>query len=382
MRIYIDVSVLTLATYITGIQRATIEIATGLISCKNNEVVLLYYNASRNEFYRINNEAFVTYYRTHKGIKEKMITKTEVPLSQMGEGSIFFDLDGAWMGRIKRSYLLPILKKQGCKIVAHIYDIISVTHPQYCEERGVYNFMDYLGAHLKYADKIITNADATVKELEKLTEQLGCALPKCEVVGLGANFQKKNIKEEQVDAAVAELVKEKPYILMVGTLEPRKNHKLLLNAYEGQLKQLGYNIIFAGYMGWNMECFEERLKTHPDFGKGVFHFSDLNDSSISYLYHNAKFLAFCSYSEGFGLPIIEALQRGTPVLAADVPVLREVGKEFCLWFEQDNAEMLCDVVQSYTQDELQYRELKERIKSFKASNWDKTLGEIKKCLDY
>lgn len=381
MRIYIDVSVLTLATYITGIQRATIEIATRLISCYNREVVLLYYNASKNEYYRIDNEAFVAYYLKHKGIKEKMITKEKVPFSDMGENTIFFDLDGVWMGRIKRSYLLPILKEQGCRIVAHIYDIISITHPQYCEERGVYNFMDYIAAHMKYADKIIVNAEATVRELENLSRQIGCPLPECEVVRLGADFRNKDVIEAQVDISVVEVVKSKPYILMVGTLEPRKNHKLLLNAYENRLKNLGYNIIFAGYMGWNMEQFEERLKSHPDFGKGIYHFSNLSDSSVAYLYRYARFLAFCSYSEGFGLPIIEALQRGTPVLAADVPVLREVGGEFCVWFEQDNAEMLCDVVEAYTKDMMQYEKLKGKVKLFKAANWDETLSGINACLE-
>ena len=55
-------------------------------------------------------------------------------------------------------------------------------------------------------------------------------------------------------------------------------------------------------------------------------------------------MVFASYTEGFGLPIIEALQKGTPVVAADVPVLREVGNEMCLWFEQDNVEDLVEKI--------------------------------------
>lgn len=381
MRIYIDVSVLTLATYVTGIQRATIEITSRLMSCKDKEVVLLYYNVSKNVYFKIDNDAFTEYYVAHKGTKEKMITKSQVSISDMGEGTIFFDLDGAWMGRIKRSYLLPILKRQGCKIVAHIYDIISITHPQFCEERGVYNFMDYIGAHLMYADKIIVNAKATVKELEKLSQQVGCNLPKCEVVYLGADFQKGDVQETQIDASIKEIVKGKPYILMVGTLEPRKNHKLMIEAYDRGLKELGYHVIFAGYLGWNMKQFEQEMKDHADYGKGIYHFVGLDDVTISYLYQNAKFLAFCSYTEGFGLPIIESLQRGTPVLAADVPVLREVGGGFCLWFEQDNAQMLCDVVKEYTKNALQYEKLKEQVRLFQAANWDETIRKINSCLE-
>lgn len=370
MKIYIDVSVLTLATFVTGIQRVTGEIAVRLIDSEESEVVLLHYHAADNVYYRIDNKAFVRYYMEHKGIKEKMITKEQIPIRTIGEGSVFFDLDAAWMCRMKRSYLLPILKEQGARIVAHIYDIISITHPQYCLERGVYNFMDYIGAHLQYADSIIVNAKATVDELEKLTARLGCKLPPCHVVPLGADFRaRKEITDRDVDSTLVHAVKDKPYILMVGTIEPRKNHKLLLEAYDKGLKELGYNIIMAGYLGWNMEEFAEQLHNHPDYGTRIYHFEGLDDDGITYLYQHAKFLAFLSYTEGFGLPIIEAIQRGTPVIAADVPVLREVGGEYCVWFEQDNAEALCEVVKCYDIGDVEYSETKKILKSFEACKW-------------
>ena len=346
MKIYIDVSVLTLATFVTGIQRVTREITIRLIEKEQENVVLLHYNARENIYHRINNDAFCQYYRYGKGVKNKMITRERIELSEMTEGDVFFDLDAAWMCRVKRSWLLPILKKQGVRIVAHIYDIISITHPQYCLERGVYNFMDFIGAHLQYADDIIVNAQATVDELQRLTQRLRISLPTCHVVPLGADFAKQEIiTEDQVPKNVVEAVQNRPYILMVGTIEPRKNHKLLLEAYDKGLKEMGYNIIMAGYMGWNMEGFEQKLESHPDYGKRIFHFTGLDDKAIAFLYQHAKFLAFCSYTEGFGLPIIEAIQRGTPVLAADVPVLREVGGDYCVWFEQDNAEELCEAVE-------------------------------------
>lgn len=382
MKIYIDISVLTLATFVTGIQRVTQEIAVRLIEKEKDNIVLLHYNAKENVYYRIDNTLFCEFYLHGKGIKNRMITKKKVLLEEIRKGSIFFDLDAAWMCRVKRSYLLPILKKQGTTIIAHIYDIISITHPQYCLQRGVYNFMDFIGAHLQYADKIIVNADATKSELEGLAARLKCELPPCYVVPLGADFSEKNVaKKEDVSSELMTAAADKPYILMVGTIEPRKNHKLLLEAYDKGLKKLGYNVIFAGYMGWNMEEFEQRLKEHPDFSKGIYHFTGLRDNEISYLYKHAKFLAFCSYTEGYGLPIIEAIQRGTPVIAADVPVLREVGGEYCVWFEQDNAEELCEIVQEFNIDNIQYKRLKNHIAEYQTINWKNAFGRMWDCLD-
>lgn len=381
MKIYIDVSVLTLATFVTGIQRVTREITIRLIEKEQENVVLLHYNARDNVYHRIDNVAFCQYYRHGKGVKNKMITRERIELSDMAEGDVFFDLDAAWMCRVKRSWLLPLLKKQGVRIVAHIYDIISITHPQYCLERGVYNFMDFIGAHLQYADDIIVNAQATVDELQKLTQRLGISLPPCHVIPLGADFAKQEIiTEDQVPKNVVEAVQDRPYILMVGTIEPRKNHKLLLEAYDKGLKEMGYNIIMAGYMGWNMEEFEQKLESHPDYGKRIFHFTGLDDKAIAFLYQHAKFLAFCSYTEGFGLPIIEAIQRGTPVLAADVPVLREVGGDYCVWFEQDDAGELCEAVCALANSSGWYEKLKNNNKCFHAVTWEKCHSMMDKVL--
>ncbi len=380
-KIFIDVTVLILATFITGIQRVTREICLRTIEAHKGRVFLIHYNAAEDMYYRVDNDGFVAYYTGGRYIKERMVTKERVLLTDIDEDSVFFDLDAAWMCRMKRSYLLPILKKQGVHIVAHIYDIISITHPQYCLERGVYNFMDYIGAHLLYADVFIVNAEATVNEIKKLAENIACRMPDCIVVPLGADFgEKKQISRSDVSEKVAEAASA-PYILMVGTIEPRKNHKLLLKAYDLQLKEMGYHIIFAGSMGWRMEDFREQLENHPDFGNGVYHFEGLDDNAIAYLYQNALFLAFCSYTEGFGLPIIEAIHHGTPVLAADVPVLREVGRDYCIWFEQDNAEELCNKIKFFS-NEKKYKEIKDGMTDYQYAGWENSYKEMEKVLNY
>lgn len=377
MKIYIDVSVLTLATFVTGIQRVTREVAVRFIERSGDDVWLLHYNAAKNAYRRIDNRLFCEYYLYGRGVKNRMITRSEVPLSEIRRGTVFFDLDAAWMSRVKRSYLLPILKRQGARIVAHIYDIISVTHPQHCLQRGVYNFMDFLGAHLLYADQMIVNASATAAELKKLSEELEIALPPCEVIPLGADFGKRaEVIGGQVSEELRSVAEGRPYILMVGTIEPRKNHKLLLKAYETGLKEMGYNIVLAGYMGWNMESFQAHLKNHPDYGTHIFHFEGLNDAGISWLYQNAKFLAFCSYVEGFGLPLIEAVVRGVPVIAADIPVSREVAGDYCVWFEQDNAEMFCERVRAYDKDGEAYRRLKESLSAYRGAGWEEVCGRM------
>lgn len=381
MKVYIDISVLNLATFVTGIQRVTREIVIRLIEKEKDNISLLHYNAKENKYHVVDIGLFYEFYKYNHGIKNKMITKQKLELSEIRLGAIFFDLDAAWMCRLKRSYLLPILKKQGVKIIAHVYDIISITHPQYCLQRGVYNFMDFIGAHLQYADAIIVNAQATITELERLSECLAISLPKCYVVPLGADFKTfATANDNDMPQRLVQVIHARPYILMVGTIEPRKNHKLLLEAFDKGLKDLGYNIIMAGYTGWNMENFTETLMSHPDYNKRIFHFTGLNDLAVNFLYKHAKFLAFCSYTEGFGLPLIEAIMRGTPVIASDISVSREVGGEYCVWFEQDNAESLIAKVVELEKNKEKYSALKTFLHEFKATSWEECGNNVRKIL--
>jgi len=106
----------------------------------------------------------------------------------------------------------------------------------------------------------------------------------------------------------------------------------------------------------------------------------LDDQSITYLYQHAKFLVFCSYTEGFGLPIVEAVMRGTPVVAADVPVLREVGGEYCVWFEQDNAVELCERIKEYVEADVEYVRIKEGARSYRFIDWKSSSVKVKSIL--
>ena len=384
--IYIDVSVLTLVTFVTGIQRVTREVVLRIIEKDDTVLKLLHYN-SKDECYRIiDNKKFYNFYKNDQGIKQRMITRGKVHVEDIGQGDVWVDLDAAWMAKERRSYLLPILKSQGCAIVSHIYDIISVTHPQYCLERSVYNFSDYIGAHLLYDDEIIVNAKATRDELEKIVSKSDIKLPGCHVVYLGANFANdRKIEKKEVAKEVAMAIEDSKYLLMVGTVEPRKNHKLVLDAFEGRgitgdtpsLKEQGYKLIIAGSMGWNMEDFENRLREHPDMGKEIFLFEGLGDKDISFLYQNAEYLIFASYVEGFGLPIIEGVMKGTRVVCADVPVLREIGENKCLWFRQDDAQSLAAVIY---EDALNGKtSIKENV-DINTFSWNNTTDEILQIL--
>jgi alpha-1,3-rhamnosyl/mannosyltransferase len=115
------------------------------------------------------------------------------------------------------------------------------------------------------------------------------------------------------------------YLLMVGTLEPRKNHGTMLKAYQALPKnlRLDFPLVVVGQYGWGENTVAQAQELRAE---GSLILTDyLDQSQLRDLYSNARALAFPSLYEGFGLPIMEAMAGGIPVIASDIPVFREVG---------------------------------------------------------
>lgn len=173
MKLYIDVSNLIKVDFITGIQRVVREILMRILDNKELELYLMVYSYQNDSFQLVNNQKFYEYFVSHSEEKEGILTAKCISYYEIPAGSVFFDLDSVWNSRLKRSYLFPILKQKGVKIVTLIYDIIPITHPQFCHETTTMNFMVYLGANLQYADLIITSANATSKAINEMTDRIG-----------------------------------------------------------------------------------------------------------------------------------------------------------------------------------------------------------------
>jgi hypothetical protein len=121
---------------------------------------------------------------------------------------------------------------------------------------------------------------------------------------------------------------------MVGTVEPRKGHAQTLAALERLwTDDEDFHLVIVGKQGWQVDALATRLREHPERGRRLFWFENASDEWLEALYARASVLVAASYGEGFGLPLIEAARRGTPLLVRDLPVFREVAGEHATYFE-------------------------------------------------
>lgn len=369
MVVCIDITEMINVNFVSGIQRVVNQILTSWIERDKKDIRLLKYDFKNNYFQIIDNNKFYAFYTGQNIDKKTLITNKHIRINEFNEKMLFFDMDSVWMNFCKRSWLLPLLKKQRVKVATLIYDIIPITESQYCHEFTTLNFMEYLGAHLKYSDLIIANTQATIDSIHEIISGTDVKVIKGAVVPLGSDFQCGEVKELKVQESVRRVVNKGKYILMVGTLEPRKNHRYVLEAFEKSLFDEKINLVFAGRVGWNIEQFMNDVYSHEKFNIQLFHINNATDLDIEYLYNNAFLVAFPSFNEGFGLPIIEAFERMTPVLAADIPVLREVGGDYCDYVDLKDVESFIEKVKKYLQDTTSYLAVKDNLKNFQMTSW-------------
>ena len=377
--IYIDITEILKTEFISGIQRVVREFTRRLIVNKNN-IILISNIQETDDYWIVRNEQFLSFCENETVYQDEY--SEIIKLSYLDGTDIFFDMDSVWNKfDQRRQQVYDHLHKRGVKIMTLVYDILPITFPMYFHEDTVVHFILYLSAVLTYSDVVVVNSNTTKKLLEELCLQRKIPAKKICVVPLGADFSDKG---ETNLAAISERVlkaAEQPYLMMMGTLEPRKNHKLLLDAFDRGLNDLPINIVIAGRIGWNVDSLIDRIRNHPKLDERVFFIEKPSDDEVRYLYQHAYGLVFASFGEGYGLPLVEAMHYGKLVFASDISVFREIGKNGCLYFDPYRADTLVEQVKAALNNQYISEEYKERIKKLHVTTWEEATDMMEKTLE-
>ncbi|HET8669644.1 MAG TPA: glycosyltransferase family 1 protein [Candidatus Saccharimonadales bacterium] len=128
---------------------------------------------------------------------------------------------------------------------------------------------------------------------------------------------------------------DKPYILFIGTIEPRKNIPRLIDAYARlpETTRQKYSLVIVGRIGWNCDKEVERLKDAREQELDVRHVGYVDDKTKEALFQGATLFVHASEYEGFGMPVLEAMSYGVPCCISDIPVFREVIEDAAVYFD-------------------------------------------------
>lgn len=259
-------------------------------------------------------------------------------------------LDSSWYADIFP--LAERLKSQGVGIISVIYDLIPITHPQFCDAGLVAVFHKWFDWISRTADGFICISATIQHQVEKeVTDRLGSDEARhrwFDHFHLGSELDLARNKGTPDINLINAFSAHIPTYLMVSTIEPRKNHAYLLDAFDLLWKNnVPVRLCIIGKIGWKCEALITRIKNHPEINNKLFMFNQLDDTGLQYAYQHAKALVFPSFVEGFGLPIVEAMQRGLPVMASDIPVFKEIGSEFIAYFNLNDPNSLATLIKRF-----------------------------------
>lgn len=234
--------------------------------------------------------------------------------------------------------------------VATIHDLSHVWHPQFHPQVRV-DFMNRaLPKTLQRADFLITDAESVRQEVIR---HFDWPADKIAAVPLGVDpiYRPREASEVQ-DVLNALGLGYEAYTLFVGTVEPRKNLITLLTAYEQLPEKLRmqWPLVIAGNEGWNSKDIHSRMERAATQG-WLRYLSFVPQAQLPMLYAGARLFAYPSVYEGFGLPPLEAMASGVPVVCSSVSSMPEVVGEVALGFAPSDVQALCAALAQGLEDE-------------------------------
>lgn len=211
-------------------------------------------------------------------------------------------------------------RQAAVKPVYLVHDLIPITHPEFCRAGEPEKHRARMRTVLTTASGVIGNSQVTIDELAEFAVAERLPMPPHIVAWLG-------IDEIASAAASFDPPPERPTFVTVGTIEGRKNHAMLLRVWARLVDRLGAQaprLLIIGQRGWEADAVFDRLDRPGTLRDSVIELNTCSDAEISRHLRSSRALLFPSSVEGYGLPLLEALGAGVPVIASDLPVFREI----------------------------------------------------------
>lgn len=376
-QLFVDVSELVNNDHKTGIQRVTRSILNELIktSFKNIKVIPVYATNANHGYYYA--------YEFLRSVGGQGYGDDD--LIEYQAGDIFLGLDLQHGTTIAQEKQLELMNRDGVKIYFVVYDLLPIQFPQFWPQEHKVNQVHskwiktisrYNGAICisrtvanELSDWLMKNVNSTQKFDIKwfhLGADIYNSIP---TTGMPTNSENE-----------LENIRARPSFLMVGTLEPRKAHNYVLDEFN-KLWERGAdcNLIIVGKKGWLSENITDQIESHKEFNKRLIWLESITDEYLEKIYSASSCLIAASYGEGFGLPLIEAAQKGLPVIARDIPVFHEVAGEYATYFSGESAEGLADTIESWLN---QYnKKVHPRSDAIPWITWKESAEQLLSCID-
>jgi glycosyltransferase involved in cell wall biosynthesis len=258
-------------------------------------------------------------------------------------GDIVVSLGASWGFPRYMEHIAKAKRRYGIKFSVLISDLIPIENESLVEQWHVLEFKKWIREAVANSDVLLNVSKYSRNAVVDLATGAGWPLPRIEVLDLGTGLSDRTIAG---DRGVISLPPR--YVLVVSTIEVRKNHRLLVRVWRRLIERHGADaipvLVFAGQIGWMVnELLDDLAASNYLNGKIVLK-HDLSDSELRQAYRSCLFTVFPSLCEGWGLPIAESLVQGKFCVASNRTSIPEVGGDFVDYFDpSDEDEALAKI---------------------------------------
>jgi len=233
--------------------------------------------------------------------------------------------------------------------VANIYDLSFIKYPQYIDN-VVKTYNKRIKRCLQWTDLILTISESSKKDIVEYLEVLP---EKVHVTPLASRYYPDYLLKHAVNESEKSIDYNfsVPYLLFVSTLEPRKNITTLIAAfnYLKQKYKIEHHLVLIGQKGWQYEPIFQAIASSP-YQNCIHHLNYLSDELVALFYSKADVFVYPSYYEGFGLPVLEAMTLGAPVVTSNTSSLPEVAGDAAILVDPNDFISLAEAILNVISD--------------------------------
>lgn len=297
----------------------------------------------------------------------------EMAVGPLPSGSVLLELDAVWnVVRVDRAALYQSLRERGVRVAALLYDLLPQQHPEWFDPPVVGLSDRVLRAVAEHADTVVAISRHTADSFTAWAAQQGLHSPEPSVVTLGADA----VRHRRA-GGVGSVPVSGRYLLVVGTVEPRKNHRTLLDAHKiVAADHPDLELVVVGRAGWRNDAVVERLAASSTSGGSVHWLADVDDETLSALYSGAFLVAVPSITEGYGLPVVEALAHGVPVVSSNGGALPEAGGDMVDYVDPLDVQGWAAAIGKHLRDSDHHQRMRRRAGTYRAAAWADTARSL------
>jgi glycosyltransferase involved in cell wall biosynthesis len=258
-----------------------------------------------------------------------------------------------------------------CPTLLTVHDLIGILFPQNLPPISRFYWARWLPFSIRFATHLIADSDHTRRDLVRL---LGVPELRITVVPLAAGVDCRPIQENDILQALRQKYQlPLRFILFVSTIEPRKGLDTLMDAFARLLSVYGdIKLVIAGKKGWYTDRLYDQIE-RLELKDHITVTGHVPDEDLPALYNAAEVLAFPSRYKGFGLPVLEAMACGTPVVCSSSSSLPEVAGDAALFVPPDDPQALCSALHQLLENEALRRQMREKgLAQAARFSWEET----------